>query len=138
MDTKEKHWMVSTEQHGTRLDVFLAQCDPMLSRNEARRQIDAGSIWINGRRSRKMSRYMQKGERVTLRPEPLAQQPASSATTKQTASSETSATAKQPATSEPFAAAARQPTTSDAAKQMKPTDDSSDSSDSSDSNSNSE
>ncbi|MCK6509243.1 pseudouridine synthase [Myxococcota bacterium] len=104
MDTKEKHWMVSTEQHGTRLDVFLAQCDPMLSRNEARRQIDAGSIWINGRRSRKMSRYMKKGERVTLRPEP-------SAASKQPTASQLSAASKQPTASQ-LSAASKQPTAS--------------------------
>lgn len=73
MNLKEKHWIASSEHVSLRLDQFLSQCDPELSRNEARRQIAAGNIWINGRRCRKMSRSIYKGDRVTLRPTSLEQ-----------------------------------------------------------------
>ena len=60
-----KHHIVRNDASGERLDRFLPQVFQDLSRTEARKQISAGHIWINGKPSRVQSRKLKNGDRIT-------------------------------------------------------------------------
>ncbi|MEM1009009.1 MAG: RluA family pseudouridine synthase, partial [Myxococcota bacterium] len=60
------HWIVTKLQAGMRFDVFVSQYALACSRGEARRRIGGGEFWINGRPSKKLSRAMWAGDRVSL------------------------------------------------------------------------
>ena len=51
-----------------RLDVVLAEAAPELSRRRARRWIDAGRVFVDGRRCRKQSREVQVGQQIRVHP----------------------------------------------------------------------
>src|SRR5262245_51621891 len=50
---------------GERLDRAMAALAPALGRGEARRLIDAGAVFVDGRRTRICSRPVRTGERIT-------------------------------------------------------------------------
>lgn len=56
---------MSDDTAGSRLDTFLAQVGPDLSRSRARQLIDAGDATVNGAR-RKPAHVLKAGDRVTL------------------------------------------------------------------------
>ena len=56
---------VTKELKGERLDRALAALAPGMSRGEARRLIDAGVVFVGGRRTRIASLAMHEGERIT-------------------------------------------------------------------------
>jgi 23S rRNA-/tRNA-specific pseudouridylate synthase len=66
---------------GERLDRAMAALAPALGRGEARRLIDAGAVFVDGRRTRICSRPVRAGEQITCdgtagrRPPPLTVEP---------------------------------------------------------------
>jgi 23S rRNA pseudouridine1911/1915/1917 synthase len=70
MTTSRTFWIVEIEQHGLRLDQYLAQTSAEMSRTQARRLIAAGEIWRNGRPLRIASRTVSSGDRITWSPHP--------------------------------------------------------------------
>jgi 23S rRNA pseudouridine1911/1915/1917 synthase len=61
----QKHWTVAAEQAGIRLDNFVGQILPHLSRREVEKAIDGKLVLVNDRRSRKGQR-LAAGESVTF------------------------------------------------------------------------
>jgi len=63
--SRESAVTVTEALKGERLDRALAALAPGMSRGEARRLIDAGVVFVAGRRTRIASRAMRPGERIT-------------------------------------------------------------------------
>jgi len=57
---------VSAEHEGDRLDVFVAECLPELSRSQAQRLIGEGAVSIDGARADKSSRALGSGQQVEI------------------------------------------------------------------------
>lgn len=64
----KQNCIVPLEGQGERIDRFLAQAFSNLSRTEARRQLSAGSVFLNGKIVRVQSRKLWKGDRITWIP----------------------------------------------------------------------
>jgi 23S rRNA pseudouridine1911/1915/1917 synthase len=75
MKEKKEHWIVEKEDTGSRLDVFVQRMVASISRREARRLIEAGRLWVNGHRTKQLSRALHIGDRVTLLVSPPPERP---------------------------------------------------------------
>ncbi len=60
-----KHRVVSRREAGERLDRYIANVFPELSRRKARELIAKGYIWLNGHPVRILSRRLKGGDRIT-------------------------------------------------------------------------
>lgn len=63
---KSKSFIVPDELAGERLDVVLARLAPGISRRQARRLVDAGSVFLDGRRSQVCSRPVSAGAAIEV------------------------------------------------------------------------
>ncbi len=61
--------IVPAELEGERLDRAVARLFPELARAAARRAIDFGACWVNGKRVRRVSQAVSVGDRVAVYPE---------------------------------------------------------------------
>lgn len=69
---RRSRWVVRAEDAGKRLDVLLAEHVPGLSRRRARALISAGSVWVDGKRTRLHSRRVREGAEVVCLDNPFA------------------------------------------------------------------
>lgn len=63
---KSRSFIVPEELAGERLDVVLARLAPDISRRQARRLVDAGSVFLDGRRSQVCSRPVRAGAAIEV------------------------------------------------------------------------
>ena len=63
---KTRTFIVPEELSGERLDVVLARLAPDLSRRQVRRMVDAGSVFLDGRRSQVCSRSVRAGTAIEV------------------------------------------------------------------------
>lgn len=70
-----RHVNVSADSHGGRLDKALAELMPEFSRSYLQQLIEAGSVWVEGRKTVKPSSKVKAGVELTieLRPTPQSQ-----------------------------------------------------------------
>lgn len=63
---KTRTFIVPEELSGERLDVVLARLAPDLSRRQVRRMVDAGSVFLDGRRTQVCSRTVRAGTAIEV------------------------------------------------------------------------